>query len=84
MVVEGEINNSVLTGFFLNCQSISNKLGAVKLLIYQSRPDFVAFNETWLKKNEPKFYNYSAVWKHRTSVPGGGLGIIVKKGIQYI
>ena len=69
----------------MNCRSLNNKLGEVKLKLYTVKPDFLALCETWItnKKFEPKFHGYTAVWHHREHMQGGGLGIIIKKGIQY-
>ena len=54
-----------------------------KLLIYNQNPDFVVFCETWIKFNEPKFYEYKALWKNRLGSGWGGLGILIKQGIQF-
>ena len=66
----------------LNCRSIGCKLGAIKLLIYTRKPNIVAFCETWLDKYLPQFVDYSCEWKNRSSF-AGGLGFLIKKGIQY-
>lgn len=66
----------------LNCNSISNKLGEIKLLIYTEKPDVFCFSETWIKKYEPKFINYVSIWKHRMGF-AGGLGILIRRGLQY-
>ena len=55
----------------------------IKLLVYHAKPDFVAFCETWLKHKTPKFVDYSCVWKNRVTTVGGGLGFIVRRGLQY-
>ena len=76
----------VLSGIQHNCRSINTGLTELKLLIYNVRPDFVALSETWLNVNSkyiPKFINYSAEWVNRQTSTGGGLGILVKKGIIY-
>ena len=72
-----------INGMQLNCQSINNKLGDLKLLIGHLKPDFVAFSETWITCNSPSFYNYHAEWKHRHDRPGGGLGFLIRRGLQY-
>lgn len=67
---------------FLNCRSLSNKLGEIKALIYQTKPHVFCFNETWLNRFEPKFRNYVPYWEHRGG-PGGGLGIIVSNEVAH-
>ena len=52
-------------------------------MMYHNKPDFVAFSETWIKHKAPSFYNYEHIWNHRVGRPGGGLGFIVKRGIQF-
>ena len=54
-------------------------------MIYNVRPDFIALSETWLggKKHNPRFINYHAHWRHRDGGFGGGLGLLIKEGIQY-
>ena len=72
-----------LLGLQLNCRSIRNKLGELKILVYTRKPDFMAFCETWLNRHAPKFVGYSGEWQHRPHGTGGGLGLIIKRGIQY-
>ena len=72
-----------ITGIQLNCQSLNNKLFDVKLMIHVLKPDFVALSETWISRHIPKFYNYQAEWLHRTDRLGGGLGMLIRRGIQY-
>ena len=81
-------NNNELVGIQINCRSINTKLGALKCLIYKTRPDFVLLSETWLKPNNanklPNFVGYTAEWKHRTTLTtGGGLGILIKSDVYY-
>ena len=71
-----------LSCIFLNCRSL-NKLGAIKLMVYSNKPDVVVFSETWITKNIPSFYNYTSIWKHRKEGRGGGLGFLVKRGVQF-
>lgn len=75
-------NLTKLSGIQLNCRSVNNKLGEIKLLLYSEKPEFLALSETWITKYEPKFLNYSTEWKHRVG-RGGGLGFVIKRGIQY-
>ena len=77
------ISNKHIYGIFLNCQSLNNKLGEIKLLVYKEKPDFMAFNETWLNKYHPKFIGYSSNWSDRILGRGGRLGVIVRQGLQY-
>ena len=67
----------------INSRSINNKLGALKLMLYSNKPDIMAVCETWIKYHAPKFIGYSAEWKNRPCGNGGGLGLILKRGIQY-
>ena len=66
-----------LTGIQINCRSVNNKLGNLKLLIYTHKPDFVAFSETWITHHSPQFYNYNAIWKNRLGGLWGGLGFLL-------
>ena len=43
----------------------------------------MALSETWIKKQLPRFAGYRVEWKNRVSTSGGGLGFLVKRGIQY-
>ena len=42
----------------------------------------MGFCETWVNDSEPRFCNYKSEWKHRNE-HGGGLGFLIKRGIQY-
>ena len=44
-----------LTGIQINCRSINNKLGNLKILIHTQNPDYVALSETWITHHSPKF-----------------------------
>lgn len=68
--------------YFVNCRSISNKLGEIKTLIYQNKPHVFCFNETWLNRFVPKINNYVSVWENRVG-PGGGLGISVSSEVAH-
>ena len=68
--------------FLLNCNSINPKLGEIKELMKEEIPDVFCFTETWLSSYIPKFHNYSAEWVNRDS-HGGGVGIVVKKTLEY-
>ena len=76
------MENKKLSIFLLNCRSINNKLGEIKLMLYTRKPDIFCFTETWISRFEPKFIDYVAIWKHRGGA-GGGLGIILRKGLQH-
>ena len=68
--------------YSLNCNSLNNKLGELKNVIYERQPDIVCLCETWLSDRfVPKFHNYIAEWKHRGTA-GGGLGILMHKSVQ--
>ena len=66
----------------LNCRSLNNKLGEIKLLLYTLKPDLLALSETWITNCEPRFFNHTCEWNHRGG-RGGGLGFVVRRGIQY-
>ena len=77
----------MLKGIQINTRSVNTGLAELKMLIYKEKPDFVAMCETWLNSNSrniPKFYNYNARWKHRPDSIGGGLGLLLKDGLQFI
>ena len=69
----------------LNCQSINANIVLTKLLTYSLRPHFLCLSETWLKNNKklPKFLDYHHIWRHRPGLQGGGLGILIRIGVQY-
>ena len=69
--------------YSLNCNSLNNKLGELKNVIYERQPDVVCLCETWLSDRfVPRFHNYIAEWKHRGAA-GGGLGILIHKNVQF-
>ena len=77
--------NDNITIIGLNCRSISNKLGEIKLLIYTQKPEIVAFTETWLANNTkylPKFIGYTCEFINRVGF-AGGIGLLIKDGVQY-
>ena len=76
------MENKKLSIFLLNCRSINNKLGEIKLMLYTRKPDIFCFTETWISRFEQKFIDYVSIWKQRGG-PGGGLGIILRKGLQH-
>ena len=76
------MKNNNISIFLLNCRSINNKLGEIKLLLYTRKPDIFGFNETWINRFEPKFIDYVPIWQHRGE-PSGGLEIILKKNLQH-
>ena len=77
------IEHHELIIYTLNCNSLNNKLGELKNLLDEREPDVFCLCETWLSERfVPKFKNYMAEWKHRGTA-GGGLGILVRNGLQY-
>ena len=80
-------SNVNMTVVALNCRSIKNKLGEIKLLIYSQKPEVVAFTETWLTEDDdryiPKFLGYMKEFKNRVGMHGGGVGILIKQGLNY-
>ena len=75
------MENNNISIFLLNCRSIINKLGEIKLL-YTRKPDIFCFNETWINRFQPTFIDYVPIWQHRGE-PGLGLGIILKIFLQH-
>ena len=68
----------------LNCNSLHTKLSEIKHHLQDSSPDVFCLCETWLNVGYvPRFPNYNAEWMHRTGQRGGGLGILVRHGLQY-
>ena len=67
----------------INCRGINNKLGEIKHLLYKNALDILCVSETKITRFEPKFVNYSTIWKHRDFRMGGGLGIIIHRNIQH-
>ena len=52
-------------------------------MLGKEKPDILALCETWIEHHEPKFCNYVCEWKHRIGQRGGGLGLVVRSGLQY-
>ena len=70
--------------YFLNCNSLNNKIGEIKDLLIKNTPDIFCLCETWLNpKYVPKFNNYISEWQHRCAA-GGGIGIFIHKEMQTI
>ena len=76
-------NREELCGVQLNCRSVFSNLIEIKLLVYSRKPDFVALSETWVRDKGPKFIDYKCIWKNRVSTTGGGLGFLLRKGLQF-
>ena len=66
----------------LNCRSISNKLGDIKLMVYTQKPHVVVLSETWLSKYFPRFINYTCDWENRSGF-AGGLGFLIRNDVHY-
>ena len=82
-MINGQNNLNV---YILNCKSIRNKLGEIKLMLYRKKPEVLCVTETWItnKRYEPKFINYVDTWEHRLADnAGGGLGIIIRQDVVY-
>ena len=68
----------------INLKSISNI--KENLLHYREEHhiDKASLNETWLKpKDKIDFKNYNFIRKDRIVSNGGGIGILVKKSLEY-
>jgi hypothetical protein len=55
----------------LNCNGLRGKVPELKIYIYTKKPEIVSLCETWLKRNEPKFYGYQSIWLHQLGEKGG-------------
>ena len=66
----------------LNCRSIRNKLGEIKLMVYAKKPHVVVLSETWLTKYIPRFVGYVGDWNNRNGF-AGGTGFLIKSGVAY-
>ena len=69
-----------------NCRSLRNKLSNFKLHIYTTKPHVICLCETWLSTgHEPRFINYTAIYKHREDgTMGGGLAILIRSDVSYL
>ena len=72
----------------LNTRSLNNKFDSFKQLLNSLIVPFqiIGLTETWLNDTNDDLYkldNYDFVNVNRTSKCGGGVGIYIKKGIQY-
>lgn len=70
---------------YINACSIKNKMDEIELLINEENIDILVVTETWVQKNEEKFYNFSdfdAVYAARIR-RGGGLGIFINKKFKF-
>ena len=76
---------NTIIGVQLNCQSLNTKLYDTKKLIYKIKPTFACFCETWINNcnRTPNFVDYHTIWRHRYGPRGGGLGILVRRGVQH-
>lgn len=70
---------------YLNACSIKNKMDEIELLLQEEEIDVMIVTETWVKKNEKKYYNFTgfnAVYAARERT-GGGLGIFIKQKYKF-
>ena len=51
--------------------------------MYTKKPDVVCLCETWLKRREPRFIGYKALWDNRPNAPKGGLDFLIREDIGY-
>ena len=75
-----KVSEQNLKVYQLNCNSLSNKLGEIKLYIYKNKPEIVCLCETMIKTREPQFVGYDTFWKHRVG-DKGGLAILCRKDL---
>jgi hypothetical protein len=65
-----------------NARSLNGKLSELKVHMYSKKPHIICIQETWGSAGfEPKFINYSGIFKHRINRRGGGLAFIVRNDI---
>ena len=70
---------------YLNARSLKNKMEEVEIMINEEKIDVMVVSETWVTKNETKYYNfkmYNSVYATRKK-RGGGLGIFINKKISF-
>lgn len=72
--------NNNLKILYLNARSIKNKMDELEILISEEDFEIIIITETWVKKQEEKYYNFkdfkaTFVTREKT---GGGLGIFIK------
>ena len=72
-----------ITTIIFNCNSIYKKVGEIKEMLSNTKPDLLCLTETWINKSKPKFCGYSSEWKHRLQQTGGGIGILIREDIPY-
>lgn len=76
------LRNNYVRVIQFNCNSIYARLSEFRKMLIHSQPEVLCLCETWLSNKEPKFHNYSAVWKHRVG-PCGGLGILIRNDLTF-
>ena len=81
-------SNNILSMMHLNTRSLNNKFDSFKQLLNSLIVPFqiIGLTETWLNDTNDDLYKldtYDFVNVNRTSKCGGGVGIYIKKGIQY-
>ena len=68
-----------------NARSIKNKIEEIEILVNSYEIDIAIISESWVKKNEEKYYNldnYHAVYSTREK-RGGGLAIFINKTLDF-
>lgn len=43
---------------YLNARSLKNKTDEIEIIINEEKIDAIVITETWVKKNEQKYYNF--------------------------
>lgn len=75
-----------LTVIYLNARSIKNKLDEIEILLNEvNNVSALVVSETWMTKEEEKYFNlpgFSAVFASRKK-RGGGVAIFIKDSIEY-
>lgn len=69
---------------YINSRSMKNKMDELEILIYEEHVEIIVIAETWVKKQEQKYYNFknfTSFFVTRKKI-GGGLGIFVKTNIN--
>lgn len=70
---------------YLNSRSIKNKMDELEIIIQDLKVDVLVITETWLSKEEEKYYNFnsfSSIYSSRKE-RGGGAGIFINDRINF-